>query len=116
MDRFESILFKLEVLDLKARERAGVITPTLCSPIPVLLRLDATIEVKLVIIEWVFTNSLLTATSYGYSVRAFTIHLLFVCSYALVGPIVRSILLNERFMTYFYCIWFIKIGHFSSDY
>ncbi|KAJ7969158.1 Enhancer of polycomb-like protein [Quillaja saponaria] len=41
---FESLLFKLEVLDHKARERAGVITPTLGSPIPVLLRLDAAIE------------------------------------------------------------------------
>ncbi|KAF7811265.1 enhancer of polycomb-like protein 2-like [Senna tora] len=41
---FESILFKLEVLDHKARERAGVIMPTLGSPIPVLLQLEATIE------------------------------------------------------------------------
>lgn len=43
--RFEILLFKLEVLDHKARERAGVITPTLGSPIPVLLQLDAAIEV-----------------------------------------------------------------------
>ncbi|KAI4297434.1 hypothetical protein L6164_037325 [Bauhinia variegata] len=43
-EMFESLLFKLEVLDHKARERAGVITPTLGSPIPVLLRLDAAIE------------------------------------------------------------------------
>lgn len=47
VDRFESLLFKLEVLDHKARERAGLITPTLGSPIPVLLRLDTAIEVKL---------------------------------------------------------------------
>ncbi|XP_039036423.1 enhancer of polycomb-like protein 1 isoform X2 [Hibiscus syriacus] len=43
-EKLESILFKLEVLDHKARERAGVITPTLVSPIPVLLTMDAAIE------------------------------------------------------------------------
>ncbi|KAK7272973.1 hypothetical protein RIF29_14018 [Crotalaria pallida] len=43
-ETFESLIFKLEVLDHKARERAGLITPTLGSPIPVLLRLDAAIE------------------------------------------------------------------------
>ncbi len=46
MLRFESLLFKLEVLDHKARERAGVITPTLVSPIPVLLQFDAAVEVS----------------------------------------------------------------------
>lgn len=44
--RFESLLFKFEVLDHKARERAGVITPTFGSPIPVLLQLDAAFEVS----------------------------------------------------------------------
>ncbi|GAV75800.1 EPL1 domain-containing protein, partial [Cephalotus follicularis] len=43
-EKFESLLFKMEVLDHKARERAGVITPTLGSPIPVILQLDAAIE------------------------------------------------------------------------
>ncbi|KAI3729200.1 hypothetical protein L6452_17853 [Arctium lappa] len=43
-EKFETILFKLEVLDHKARERAGVITPTLGSPIPVLLTFDAASE------------------------------------------------------------------------
>lgn len=43
-EKFEALLFKLEVLDHKARERAGVITPTLGSPIPVLLQLDAAVE------------------------------------------------------------------------
>jgi len=47
MDRFESLLFKLEVLDHKARERAGLLTATLGSPIPVLLRFETAIEVKL---------------------------------------------------------------------
>ncbi|KAI3766334.1 hypothetical protein L2E82_16388 [Cichorium intybus] len=42
--KFETILFKLEVLDHKAREKAGVITPTLGSPIPVLLTFDAAVE------------------------------------------------------------------------
>ena len=32
-------------MDYKARERAGVITPTFGSPIPVLLQLDAAAEV-----------------------------------------------------------------------
>ncbi|KAG2725849.1 hypothetical protein I3843_01G084100 [Carya illinoinensis] len=43
-EKLESLIFKLEVLDHKARERAGVITPTLGSPIPVLLHQDAAIE------------------------------------------------------------------------
>ncbi|XP_050224182.1 uncharacterized protein LOC126673908 [Mercurialis annua] len=43
-ERFETLIFKLEVLDHKARERAGVITPTLGSPIPVLLQFDAATE------------------------------------------------------------------------
>lgn len=45
--RFESFLFKLEVLDHKARERAGIITTTLGSPVPVLLQHDNAIEVML---------------------------------------------------------------------
>ncbi|XP_064996902.1 enhancer of polycomb-like protein 1 isoform X1 [Musa acuminata AAA Group] len=43
-EKFETLLFKLEVLDHKARERAGVITPTFGAPILVLLSLDATAE------------------------------------------------------------------------
>ncbi|KAL0364935.1 UNVERIFIED_CONTAM: hypothetical protein Sangu_0591100 [Sesamum angustifolium] len=43
-EKFETIIFKLEVLDHKARERAGVITPALGSPIPVLLTFDAAVE------------------------------------------------------------------------
>ncbi|XP_013676812.2 uncharacterized protein LOC106381455 isoform X1 [Brassica napus] len=43
-EMLESIIFKLEVLDHKTRERAGVITPTLGSPVHVLLQLDAAIE------------------------------------------------------------------------
>ncbi|XP_064939586.1 enhancer of polycomb-like protein 1 isoform X2 [Musa acuminata AAA Group] len=43
-EKCETILFKLEVMDYKARERAGVITPTFGSPIPVLLQLDAAAE------------------------------------------------------------------------
>ncbi|KAK9052163.1 hypothetical protein SSX86_028791 [Deinandra increscens subsp. villosa] len=42
--RFESILFKLEVLDHKGRERAGIITPTLGSPVPVLLAFEPAVE------------------------------------------------------------------------
>ncbi|KAL3651466.1 hypothetical protein CASFOL_004468 [Castilleja foliolosa] len=43
-EKLETIIFKLEVLDHKARERAGVITPTLGSPILVLLTFDAAVE------------------------------------------------------------------------
>ncbi|XP_042496940.1 enhancer of polycomb-like protein 1 [Macadamia integrifolia] len=43
-EKFEGLLFKLEVLDHKARERAGIITPTLGSPIPVVLHLEAAFE------------------------------------------------------------------------
>ncbi|CAK9141048.1 unnamed protein product [Ilex paraguariensis] len=46
-EMLEAILFKLEVLDHKARERAGVIAPTLGSPVPVLLTFEASAEVKL---------------------------------------------------------------------
>ncbi|XP_068642561.1 uncharacterized protein [Aristolochia californica] len=43
-EKLETILCKLEILDHKARERAGIITPNLGSPIPVLLQLDAVSE------------------------------------------------------------------------
>ncbi|XP_020103226.1 enhancer of polycomb-like protein 1 [Ananas comosus] len=43
-EKLENLLFKLEVLDHKTRERAGIITPTFGSPIPVLLQLDAAME------------------------------------------------------------------------
>ncbi|KAI3448401.1 hypothetical protein Pfo_005066 [Paulownia fortunei] len=43
-EKLETIIFKLEVLDHKARERAGVIAATLGSPIPVLLTFDAAVE------------------------------------------------------------------------
>ncbi|KAK9741301.1 hypothetical protein RND81_03G096200 [Saponaria officinalis] len=43
-EKFENLLFKLEVLDHKARERAGVINQTLGSPIHVHLQLDAAVE------------------------------------------------------------------------
>ncbi|KAF9604739.1 hypothetical protein IFM89_009535 [Coptis chinensis] len=44
-EEFEGVLFRLEVMDHKTRERAGVITPTLSLPIPVLLQMDAAFEV-----------------------------------------------------------------------
>lgn len=59
-EMLESLLFKLEVLDHKVRERAGLITPTLGSPIPVLLRLETAIEalqaqtIKYTILESVY--------------------------------------------------------------
>eukprot|EP00268_Persea_americana_P047311 TRINITY_DN4918_c0_g1_i3.p1 TRINITY_DN4918_c0_g1~~TRINITY_DN4918_c0_g1_i3.p1 ORF type:complete len:453 (+),score=84.83 TRINITY_DN4918_c0_g1_i3:776-2134(+) len=43
-EKLESLLFRLEVLDHKTRERAGVITTTLGSPVPVLLELDIAFE------------------------------------------------------------------------
>lgn len=43
-EKLEIILYKLEVLDHKARERAGVIVNTLGSPVPVLLSFDAAVE------------------------------------------------------------------------
>ncbi|PSS21656.1 Enhancer of polycomb like [Actinidia chinensis var. chinensis] len=46
-EKLETVLFRLELLDHKARERAGVITPTLGSPIPVLLQFDAAAEALL---------------------------------------------------------------------
>ncbi|RWR95736.1 EPL1 domain-containing protein [Cinnamomum micranthum f. kanehirae] len=43
-EKFEILLFKLEVLDHKTRERAGIIMATLVSPVPVLLELDIAFE------------------------------------------------------------------------
>ncbi|GAB4856942.1 hypothetical protein Ancab_014860 [Ancistrocladus abbreviatus] len=60
-EKLESLMFKLEVLDHKARERAGVITPTLGSPIPVLLQPDAAVEslqaqsIKYAVLESVYS-------------------------------------------------------------
>ena len=59
-EMFESLLFKLEVLDHKAREGAGLLTATLGSPIPVLLRFETALEtlqslnVKYTILESVY--------------------------------------------------------------
>ncbi|WOK92953.1 enhancer of polycomb-like protein 1 [Canna indica] len=43
-EKFETILFKLEIMDHKARERAGVIAPTYGSPVPVILQHEAAAE------------------------------------------------------------------------
>ncbi|BAF23501.1 uncharacterized protein [Oryza sativa Japonica Group] len=43
-EKLEVLLFKLETLDHKARERAGIITPTFLGPIPVILQLDSAME------------------------------------------------------------------------
>ncbi|XP_047333118.1 uncharacterized protein LOC124936648 [Impatiens glandulifera] len=43
-EMFELIMFKLEVFDHKARERAGIITPTFGSPILALLQFDSAFE------------------------------------------------------------------------
>ncbi|KAG6486852.1 hypothetical protein ZIOFF_055443 [Zingiber officinale] len=43
-EKFESLLFKLEILDHRARERAGVLTSTFGAPIPVLLQFDSAAE------------------------------------------------------------------------
>ncbi|GAB2274026.1 hypothetical protein Dimus_008795 [Dionaea muscipula] len=59
-EKIESLLYKLEILDHKARERAGVITPSFGSPIPVLLQLDAAAEslqaqsIKYAVLETVY--------------------------------------------------------------
>ncbi|KAG8047151.1 hypothetical protein GUJ93_ZPchr0008g12067 [Zizania palustris] len=44
-EKLEVLLFKLETLDHKARERAGIITPTFMGPIPVILQLDSAMEI-----------------------------------------------------------------------
>ncbi|KAK3132415.1 hypothetical protein QOZ80_6AG0521120 [Eleusine coracana subsp. coracana] len=43
-EKLEVLLFKLEILDHKARERAGAITPTFIGPVPVLLQPDTAME------------------------------------------------------------------------
>ncbi|KAG1363833.1 enhancer of polycomb-like protein 1 [Cocos nucifera] len=43
-EKFETLLFKLEVLDHKTRERAGIMAPAFGSPVPVLLQLDSAVE------------------------------------------------------------------------
>ena len=69
--RLETLIFKLEVLDHKARERAGVITPTLASPIPVLLQLDVATEVMCVLTSFFTSPVLSMLLSYVTSVVAF---------------------------------------------
>jgi len=44
-ERFEYMLYKLEILDHKARERQGLIGPSLGAPIPVVLSKDNALEV-----------------------------------------------------------------------
>ncbi|PKA50489.1 hypothetical protein AXF42_Ash013703 [Apostasia shenzhenica] len=44
LEKLESLLFKLDILDHKSRERAGILQPTFTSPVPVLLQLDAAAE------------------------------------------------------------------------
>lgn len=67
----------MEVLDHKARERAGIITPTLGSPISVLLHPDVAIEVKICFDRGVLTNinaschSLLLCPSNSYLILCF---------------------------------------------
>lgn len=56
----EAIIFKLEVLDHRARERAGVVTPTFSSPIPVLLTSDAAFEVNVAITFSVYKKVVLS--------------------------------------------------------
>ncbi|KAL8161004.1 hypothetical protein V2J09_012493, partial [Rumex salicifolius] len=56
-EKLEILIFKLEVLDYKARERAGVITATYGAPVPALLPLDAAVEalsIKYAILESVY--------------------------------------------------------------
>lgn len=69
----ETIIFKLEVLDHRARERAGVITPTLGTPIPVLLSFDAAVEVNIAIFFSV----------YKVLYCLFDIVILFVCNFVI---------------------------------
>lgn len=45
------MLFKLEIMDHKARERAGLIIPTFSAPIPVVLKLDSALEVNILILN-----------------------------------------------------------------
>ncbi|GJY56740.1 hypothetical protein Tco_0455855 [Tanacetum coccineum] len=46
-EKLEVIIFKLEVFDHKARERAGLIAPTLGTHVHVLLTFDAAVEVHI---------------------------------------------------------------------
>nr|TKW09821.1 hypothetical protein SEVIR_6G126400v2 [Setaria viridis] len=51
-EMLEALLFKLEILDHKARERAGIITPTMIGPIPVILQLDSAFEALQYLSVW----------------------------------------------------------------
>jgi hypothetical protein len=66
--RLEMMLFKLEIMDHKARERAGLIIPTFSAPIPVILKLDSAMEVNILIFTcWtpVLSKSLFIWSSKG---------------------------------------------------
>jgi enhancer of polycomb-like protein len=43
--RLEVLLFKLEILDHKAREKAGIITLTIVGSVPVILQFNSAMEV-----------------------------------------------------------------------
>ena len=66
-DRFEIMLYKLELLDYKARERAGAVPAVYGVPMPVYLQQDAAFEVKKLsfcfLISDIFRYHILTISS-----------------------------------------------------
>uniref|UniRef100_A0A0D9X6W6 Enhancer of polycomb-like protein n=1 Tax=Leersia perrieri TaxID=77586 RepID=A0A0D9X6W6_9ORYZ len=61
-EKLEVLLFKLETLDHKARERAGIITPTFIGPIPVILQLDSAMEA----LQYLSVNYAVVQAVYSY--------------------------------------------------
>ncbi|XP_042465076.1 enhancer of polycomb-like protein 1 [Zingiber officinale] len=61
-EKFETLLFKLEILDHKARERAGVLTPTFGAPVPVLLQLESAAEA----LQSLSVRSIILQSVYNY--------------------------------------------------
>ncbi len=56
------MLYQMETLDYKARERAGVTIPMIGSPMPVFLSKDATIEVSFLVSSSVLPSCILIAS------------------------------------------------------
>jgi hypothetical protein len=74
------MLFKFEIMDHKARERAGLIIPTFSAPIPVILKFDSAMEVNILIFTC-YSKSFLTWSSKVLIMINFEIYLRFKCLY-----------------------------------
>lgn len=89
--RLEMMLFKLEIMDHKARERAGLIIPTFSAPIPIVLKPDSAMEVNT-----------LTFTCY---------ELVYLClvKQSITSKFLEGITINSEICYYFQNIYILRL-------